>query len=214
MGPRDACLSAVGGALNALRAAGYFSALLALASSGCVQQAVLENDVRSAQWKARTLATAADPSLAFAALSAQLVELEALHQRDPSDARVLGLLERGYRLMAHGFIELRHLEALAAGDLSNAEREQQLRADAEARARYYRERRSSSAPKSAPLAVESAFAEAEAACARHERARYEASLNAQLTTRERQPEERLEHALVRRLASARLLPNVAARCKF
>ena len=197
-----------------MRAAGYFPAFFAFALSGCVQQAVLENDVRSAQWKARTLATAADPSLAFAALSAQLVDLEALHQRDPSDARVLGLLERGYRLMAHGFIELRHLEALASGDLGSAERERQLRADAEARARYYRGRMSASAAQSAPLAVESNFAEAEAACARHERASYEAQLNGLLTAPEKQPEDRLERALSRRLASAWLLPNVAARCKF
>ena len=197
-----------------MRAGGYFSAIFALALSGCVQQAVLENDVRSAQWKARTLATAADPHLAFAALSAQLVELEALHQRDPSDARVLGLLERGYRLMAHGFIELRHLEALASGDLGNAEREQQLRADAEARARYYRARMSPSAAPSAPLAVESDFAEAEAACARHERAGYEAQLNGLLKAPEKQPEDRLQRALSRRLASAWLKPDVAARCKF
>jgi hypothetical protein len=197
-----------------LRGAGYFSAFFALALSGCVQQAVLENDVRSAQWRARTLATAADPSLAFAALSAQLVELEALHQRDPDDTRVLGLLDRGYRLMAHGFIELRYLDALAVGDLANAEREQQLRADAEARARYYRRRLGSSAGMGSLLGVESDFAEAEAACARHDRAAYEKHLSALLTTPEKQPEERLERALSRRLASSWLLANVAARCKF
>jgi hypothetical protein len=160
------------------------------------------------------LATAADPNLAFAALSTQLVELEALHQRDPNDARVLGLLDRGYRLMAHGFIELRYLEALAAGDLASADREQQLRADAEARARYYRERSRTHAGQASPLAVESDFAEAEAACTRHDRAAYEARLNALLTTPEQQPEARLERALSRRLASRWLLPNVAARCKF
>jgi len=190
------------------------SAIGALALSGCVQQAVLENDVRSAQLRARTLSTAADPSLAFAALSAQLVELEALFQRDPSDARVLRLLDRGYRLMAHGFIELRYLEALAVGDSGNAEREQQLRADAEARARYYRERLSPPAPPSAPLAVESDFAEAEAACARHDRNAYDARLNALLAEPETRPEARLERALSRRLASRWLMPSVAARCKF
>lgn len=179
-----------------------------------MQQAVLENDVRSAQWRARTLSTAADPSLAFAALSAQLVELEALHQRDPSDARVLGLLDRGYRLMAHGFIELRYLEALAVADLGNAEREQQLRADAEARARFYRERLGRSAAKGPPLAVESDFADAEAACARHDRAAYDARLNALLAAPEKDPEERLQRALSRRLASSWLLPSIAARCKF
>jgi hypothetical protein len=197
-----------------VRAAAYFSAVLALSLSGCVQQAVLENDVRSAQWKSRTLSTAADPSLAFAALSSQLVELEALHQRDPSDARVLGLLDRGYRLMAHGFVELRYLEALGSGDLANAERAQQLRADAEARARYYRERLRFGSARSAPLAVESDFAEAEAACARHDRAGYEARLNALLTAPEKAPEARLERTLSRRLAASWLAPNVAARCQF
>lgn len=179
-----------------------------------MQQAVLENDVRSAQWKARTLSTAADTNLAFAALSSQLVELEALHQRDPSDARVLGLLDSGYRLLAHGFIELRYLEALAAGDAARAEAETRLRSDAEARARYYRERRGSAGPKLAPLAVESAFTDAEAACARHDRSDYERRLNALLAALEQKPEERLERTLVRRLAGAWLLPAVAARCKF
>jgi hypothetical protein len=187
---------------------------LALALGGCVQQAVLENDVRSAQWKARTLSTAADTQLAFAALSSQLVELEALHQRDPSDARVLGLLDRGYRQLAHGFIELRYLEALAAGDAARAEAETRLRSDAEARARYYRERLGSGASDRAPLAVESAFSEAEAACARHDRSDYEQRLNALLAAPEQKPEDRLERALVRRIAGAWLLPAVAARCKF
>lgn len=186
--------------------------LLALALSGCVQQAVLENDVRSAQWKARTLATAADPSLAQAALSAQLVELEALHQRDPSDARVLGLLDHGYRLLAHGFIELRYLEALGVDDSGKAEQEAQLRADAEARARYYRTRLGENA--SRRLHLESAFAEPEAACTRHDRPAYEASLTKLLAQPEKQPEERLERTLARRLAAAWLTPSVAARCKF
>jgi hypothetical protein len=196
-----------------LRAAS-FALIFAFTLSGCVQQAVLENDVRSAQWKARTLGTAADPSIAYAALSSQLVELEALHQRDPSDARVLGLLDRGYRLMAHGFVELRYLEALSAADLPAAERERLLRGDAEARARYYRERLGAGAATSPPLAVESDFADAEAACARHDRADYEQRLNGLLAAPEKQPEERLERALTRRLAACWLSPNVAARCKF
>jgi len=213
VGPLDLGLSAVGGPLKRLRAR-HFPVFLALLLSACVQQAVLENDVRSAQWKARTLSTAADPALAHAALSAQLVELEALHQRDPDDARVLGLLERGYRLMAHGFVELRYLEALGAGELAIAERERQLRADAEARARYYRQQLKTAAAASAPLAVESDFAEPEAACARHDRAAYEQRLNALLAAAETQPEERLERALSRRLAASWLSANVAARCKF
>jgi hypothetical protein len=179
-----------------------------------MQQAVLENDVRSAQWKARTLATAADWNIAQAALSAQLVELEALYQRDPSDARVLELLERGYGLMAHGFIELRRLRAIGSADLAAAEKELQLRNDAEARGRYYR--RGASAPKTAAQRsrLQTELAAPEAACARHDRAAYETELNALLAQPERAAEERLERALLRELSSAWLMPSVAARCKF
>jgi hypothetical protein len=197
-----------------LRGSRFFTVLFALALGGCVTHAVLENDIRSAQWRARTLSTAADPSLAYAALSAQLVELEALYQRDPADARVLGLLDHGYRLMAHGFIELRHLEALAAGDAGRAQQEALLRRDAEARARYYRERLPSGRADSQPLRLESDFAEPNAACARRDRAGYEQRLNSILAASEKTPEERLEHALSRRLASARLMPNVAQLCRF
>jgi hypothetical protein len=192
----------------------FLAVFFAVALGGCVTHAVLENDVRSALWRARTLSTAADPSLAYAALSTQLVELEALYQRDPGDARVLGLLDHGYRLMAHGFIELRHWEALGAGDAGRAEQEVLLRRDAEARARYYRERLPSGGAASRPLHLESEFAPADAACARHDRAGYEQRLNALLAASEKTPEERLERALSRRLASARLMPNVALRCRF
>lgn len=187
---------------------GLFALLLALAASGCVQQAVLENDVRSAEWKARTLSTAADLSLAHAALSAQLVELEALYQRDPSDVRVRRLLARGYGLMAAGFVELRRLEALAAGDAARAEQERRLRFDAEARARYYR------GSLSASSSFDRDFAEPEAACARRDRAGYEAQLNALLANPEAAAEGRLERALEQKLAAAWLTPNVAARCGF
>jgi hypothetical protein len=196
-----------------LSCARLFAAFFAFSLAGCVTHAVLENDVRSAQWRARTLSTAADPSLAYAALSAQLVELEALYQRDPRDTRVLGLLDHGYRLMAHGFIELRRWEALGAGDAGRAEQEALLRGDAEARARYYRERLPSGAATSR-LRLESEFAEPDAACARHDRAGYEQRLNALLAASEKAPEERLERALSRRLASARLMPNVALQCGF
>ncbi len=214
MGPRDARLPAVGGALKLLARGSVFLVLLALTASGCVQQAVLENDVRTAQWKARTLSTGADLSLAHAALSAQLVELEALYQRDPSDARVLGLLERGYRLMASGFIELRHLEALAAGDLARATEEQALRADAESRARYYREKLGTAATRRSSSSLDREFAEPEAACARHDRAAYETQLNALVAQPQAGAEQRLELTLSRKLAAAWLMPNVAARCKF
>ncbi|RYZ02999.1 MAG: hypothetical protein EOO73_29185 [Myxococcales bacterium] len=186
------------------------AALLLTASLlvGCVREAVLENDVRSAQWRARTLGTAADPALAFAALSTQLVELEALYQRDPSDPRARALLERGYLLMARGFIELRRLEAAAAGDGARAEQEAQLAADAERRASYY-------ASKGSPtlqLEFQSTLRAADEACRNHDRGAYERVLNEALARRETSAEGRLEHALGRRLAALWLAPNVAARC--
>lgn len=177
---------------------------------GCVREAVLENDVRGAEWKARTLGTSTDPSLAYAALSAQLVELEALHQRDPEDARVRGLLARGYLLMARGFIELRRLEAAASGEGARAEQEAQLQADAESRALYYASPRAALAP----LALQAALRGAADACRAHDRAGYERQLNEALARPEASPETRLESALARRLAALWLSPSVAARCGF
>lgn len=187
-------------------------ALLA-ATSGCVQQAVLENDVRSAQWKARTLATATDLRLAEAALSAQLVELEALYQRAARDRRVLGLLDRGYQLMARGFVEVHRLEAVAAGDRARAAQEAKLAADAEARAKFYRAGLAA-ADQAPTLALQSELGEAERACQRHDRAGYEQALNLILAQPERDAEQRLERELLRRQAAAWLLPGVAARCAF
>lgn len=184
--------------------------MLLLGLSGCVQQAVLENDVRSAIWKARTLSTASDPSLAYAALSAQLVELEALYQRDSSDRRVLLLLSRGYQLMAQGFVELRRLEAVAAGDDARAAEEERLKKDAQSRSIYYRMRGDAAPTSSLPQQL----AAAEAACAAHDRARYEQELNLLLTLSEQQPEQRLERALLRSLAKAWSMQKVAARCGF
>lgn len=187
-------------------------ALLA-ATSGCVQQAVLENDVRSAQWKARTLATATDLRLAEAALSAQLVELEALYQRDARDRRVLGLLDRGYQLMARGFVELHRLEAVAAEDRARAAQEAKAAADAEARAKFYRAGLAAG-DQTPPLALQSELGEAERACQRRDRAGYEQALNLILAQPEREAEQRLERELLRRQAAAWLLPGVAARCTF
>jgi hypothetical protein len=184
--------------------------LLVFGLGGCVQQAVLENDVRSAIWKARTLSTASDLNIAHASLSAQLVELEALYQRDPSDVRVKTLLARGYTLMAQGFVELRRLEALASGDAARAAQEALLRNDAEARAGYYRARGGATPA----LSIEQQLAPAVAACAKHDRAAYEAQLNRLLSLAEPQPERRLEVALLRRLASMHLMPSVAARCQL
>ncbi len=181
---------------------------LGLLTTSCVQHAVLENDIRTAQWKARTLATASNLHLAEAALSAQLVELEALHQRDGSDARVRSLLASGYGLLARGFIEARRLEALAAGDDARAELELRDRRDAEARARYYG--RSREEP-GASL-IERELLAPEAACKKRDRAAYESRVNALLAAPERGPEERLERALLRRLAKSYLAPALAARC--
>jgi hypothetical protein len=172
---------------------------------------VLENDVRSAIWKSRTLSTTVDLSLAQAALSAQLVELEALYQRDPSDERVRRLLARGYALMGRGFVELRQLEALAAGDVARADRERALRADAEARARYYAAKLE---PSSLELKLDSELSLAEQACRRRDRAAYEAELNRLLQAAAGSAEERLQTALVQAQARAWLQPNVAARCAF
>lgn len=185
--------------------------VLVLGMTGCVQQAVLENDVRTAVWKSRTLATASDLSLAHSALSSQLVELEALYQRDPADARVQKLLAHGYAVMARGFVELRYLDALAAGDTARAEQERALRADAEARARYYAAKLE---PGSLKLQLESDLASALQACQNHDRAAYEGELNRILQSRPAAPEQRLDAALVHALASAWLRPGVAARCAF
>lgn len=181
---------------------------LLLAASGCVQHAVLENDVRSAEWKARTLSTASNLSLGEAALSAQLVELEALYQRDSSDRRVKNLLSHGYRLLAYGFVEARRLEALAQGDGARAELELRDRRDAEARARYY------GGSQVAPSLLQSGLSPADAACHAHDRDAYERSLAELLAAPETNPEQRLERALLRRLARSYLAPQVAARCGF
>jgi hypothetical protein len=204
-------LSTLGGLLSQKR----WLALALLALSGCVQQAVLENDVTNATWKARTLATATDLRLAEAALAAQLVELEALYQRNPDDARVLGLLEHGYSLMARGFVEARRLEAIAAGDEARAERERRAQTDAEARARYYRAPSSFALRlASAPAGAEQELTAAERACRRRDRSEYERELNGVLLRSEQRPEARLGHALAQRLAAAWLMPKLAARCHF
>lgn len=182
---------------------------LLLLATGCVQHAVLENDIRSAEWKARTLSTASNLTLAEAALSAQLVELEALYQRDRGDERVKQLLSRGYRLMANGFIEARRLEALAAGDAARAEQELRDRNDAEARARYY-----GGAEASHPSLIASELGPSNTACQRRDRVSYERSLAALLAAPERTPEERLERAIIKRQARSYLSPALADACHF
>jgi hypothetical protein len=183
-----------------------------LAASGCVQHAVLENDVRSAQWKARTLATSSNLRQAETALSVQLVELEALYQRAPDDARVRALLSRGYGTLARGFIEARRLEALATGDSASVERERRDQADAAARAAFYGKSLGPDAG-GRPL-VDRALAEAEAACSNHDRAAYERQLNELLARTASDSEQRLQHALAQRLAALWLEPRVAERCAF
>lgn len=183
--------------------------LASLAASGCVHQAVLENQVRSAEWKARTLATASDLELAHAALSAELVELEALYQEAPNDTRVRGLLARGYRLMAEGFVELRRLEALGSGDTARAGERQKLARDALSRAAFY----GGSEPRKGSK-LRQRLAPAEQACKARDRAGFERELNAVLQLADKSPEDRLELALSRHLAAAWLAPGAAATCGF
>jgi hypothetical protein len=184
-----------------------------LAHGGCVQQAVLENDVRNATWKVRTLATSSDVRLAEAALAAQLIELEALYQRSPQDDRILRLLQEGYELMARGFIEARRLDAVAAGDSAQAERERHAQADAEARARYYRPSTRPELPKASGEPLPELGA-AQQACHERDRTLYERQLNEILAKLEARAESRLRHALAQRQAAAWLMPKVAARCGF
>jgi hypothetical protein len=187
--------------------------------NGCVHDAVLDNDIARARAAQACLLTATDVRLAEAALSAQLVELEALYLRDTRDYRaqgVLGLLDDGYGLMAQGFIELRRLDAVAAGDIARAEQERQLQADAAARSRFYRARSGHLAESALPRRdLKTAFfSGAEAACQKHDRAGYERSLSALLAQSESSPQHRLELALAQRQAAAWLMPNVSARCAF
>jgi len=199
------------------------AAALGLTLGGCVQQAVLENDVRSAQWKARVLSTQNDLDLAEAALSAELVELEALYQRAPGDRRIAGLLANGYWLFADGFIEAHRLEALTAGDQVEATRQEERQTRARARHAYYGKLGTDSAahdePSTSP-ANKPGFGGAwllerpRAACATHDRTGYERELNDLLRSRESQPEDRLGLALAQWLARSWLQPAVSARCKF
>jgi hypothetical protein len=196
-------------------------ALLALSvlSSGCVRDAVLDNEIERAQDKQAALETATDLHIAEAALSAQLVELEALFQRETRGLRQVGisdLLDRGYGLMEQGFIEARRLEAVAAGDTARAEQERALQADAHARSHYYRGQ-AGHLPMSAPprLDLKTEFLrDAEAACQKHDRGGYERKLSALLAQTPGSPDDRLELALAKRQAAAWLMPNVAARCGF
>ncbi len=180
---------------------------------------MLDNDIARAHAVQASLLTATDVRIAEAALSVQLVELEALYLRDTRGYRargVLDLLDGGYGLMAQGFIELRRLDAVAAGDSARAEQERQLQADAMARSRYYRARSGHLPASTVPrLDLKTAFfGGAEAACQKHDRAGYEHSLSALLAQSESSPQRRLELALAKRQAAAWLMPNVAARCAF
>src|SRR5258706_2706627 len=111
----------------------------ALLLAGCVQSAVLENDVRAAEARDAALGGASDLELADAALASELVELEALYRRAPKDARVLSLLSRGYAMYGLGFVEPRRLEALAAGDAARADYEAARRRGALERAAFFAE---------------------------------------------------------------------------
>jgi hypothetical protein len=184
---------------------------------GCVSRAVLENDVRSAEWRARTLSTASDLKLAEAALSAQLVEREALYQRTPDDERVRRLLQAGYGLMARGFIEAERLEALGADDSAGVARATERQTDALSRAEFYGAGLAPQPAQDPGARLVQALSGAERACQTHARAAYEAELMQRVRDARgasAAPEARLERALLRRLANAWLTPNVAQRCGF
>ena len=215
-GAGHARLPPFGGALSlrALLAAATFSVV----ASGCVRDAVLENDVQNAERKARVLASVSDCEHAEAVLAAQLVELEALYLRSPRDRRVLELLGRGYFRMAGGFLEARRLEALAAGDAADASYQARRQEDARARASFYRSRVGPLDTPETTLAVGQSLGAqlrlAEAACQAHDRLRHDAVLTALLAQRDPRPEKRLELALAQRLARSLLKPEVSARCQF
>jgi hypothetical protein len=185
---------------------------LALSSSGCVQQAVLENDVHRAQMRERVLTTQVDLELAQAAAAHELVELEALFQRSPRDGRVTALLAAGYTRWANDFIEAERLEALAAGDEAEAAQHERRQADARARSTYYRGQNGpwgqSAMPSPSPLAP------ADDACKQRDRNRYERELDALLRATAKSPEERLRLVLTQRLARLKLLPPISQRCGF
>jgi hypothetical protein len=179
--------------------------------SGCVERAVLENDVRNAIGKSRALDTESDVALAFAALSSQLVELEALYQRDPNDSRVRALLSRDFSLMARGFVELRYLDALSIDDRARADYEAGLRADAEARARFYGK---GLGPDALRLRLDQELAPARTACEHHDHSRYEAELHRLLRASPDAAGARLESALLAALSARLLDPRLAQRCEF
>lgn len=202
-------------ALGGILSRGLAAALwLVVTTSGCVQQAVLENDVRNAQWKARVLATQVDLRLAEAAAAAELVELEALYQRAPDDARVTALLTDGYARLADGFIEGERLAAVVAGDDAEAAAQQQRQTDARARSAYYRQQMGKQAGDSAAQPGLPLLAPANDACHKRERARYETELSALLSASAQQPEQRLQLALAQRQARFWLAPKLSQRCGF
>ncbi len=173
---------------------------------------MLENDVQSAQLKERVLTTQLDLELAQAAAAHELVELEALYQRAPRDRRVAVLLAAGYTRWANDFIEAERLEALAAGDEAKAAQHERRQADARARSAFYRGQDGPwgrySVPSPNPLA------QADDACKKRDRERYERELDALLRATAKNPEERLRLALTQRLARLKLLPAVSQRCGF
>lgn len=175
-----------------------------------MRDAVLQNRVQAAFERDATLAASTDLALAEPALAAQLIELEALAARTP-EPRVLALLSQSYDLWAQGFVELRRLEALAAGDTARAERERRQRADAEARATEYA-RLARSAPRADTLAP--FLAAAMAACRERDASRYERELGALLAREPRERSEALRLALAQRHAAAWLMPRVAERCQL
>jgi hypothetical protein len=200
-------VQAVGGHLSLRRWLGTL--LLSLAVSGCVRQAVLENDVQRAVLQDRVLQSQLDFETAEAALAAQLIEREALFVRNPQDERAQRLLAVGYEQLGQGFIEARRLEALANSDIAEVAHQAERQRQALARAKYYGYAGSSAAGFLAPLEP------AKSACEKRDRGAYDQLLIAVLAApAPEQAEQRLNYVLVQRLAKSWLLPEVAARCSF
>lgn len=188
----------------------------ALGALSCVEQAVLENDVRRAMLSARVLRTADDLALAQAALSSELIELEVLYQRGPRDRRVLALLARGYALLARGFIEIERLRAASEGEDALVAMQAARQERALSRAHYYAGKHSTAAAERERLLAlpELELTAAETACRARDRSAYERALSQELARRPADPEARLERALAQRMAQLWLTPPLVKRCGF
>jgi len=186
--------------------------LVAGATSGCVRDAVLENEVRRCQAHALALTSISDWDVAEAALASELVSLEALYVRRPDDVRVRTLLRDSYLLHAQGFVEARRLEALAAGDVAGEANQRARQADSLARAAFYG--RQADAKHLRSTNFRTLLAPAEGACQSRDRVEYERALSELLARPVTEPTARLDAAVAKRLAQSWLTRAVSARCRF